>query len=205
MIVRADARPAVPSLATDAEPVERVPAGDRDGDLGRHDQPHIDFRDRRRARLAEARRRTGLLAEADPAADSQLVNAIAAADRLWGSDEQWRQAIRPQRGDVHEGTVVEAAAAPDALPAAPAPPGRPVQTSLGGKRWRLPARLGPRRTSTRPDDPAATVGEGGSGTGFHCEQPLSVGESFDVPGPGKPTRRVVGRARSWTTRLAVAP
>ena len=46
---------------------------------------------------AEAHRRATLLVTVDPMADPQLVTAIAAADRLWGPDEQWRQAIEPRR------------------------------------------------------------------------------------------------------------
>jgi hypothetical protein len=55
------------------------------------------FRDRRRTRLSEGRRRRELLATADPSADPQFINAIAAADRFWGPDEKWRDALQSQR------------------------------------------------------------------------------------------------------------
>ena len=53
------------------------------------------FRDRRRSRLAEGRRRREVLSAADPSADPRFMNAIAAADRFWAPDEQWREAVRP--------------------------------------------------------------------------------------------------------------
>ena len=55
------------------------------------------FRDRRRTRLSEGRRRRELLSTADPSADPQFINAIAAADRFWGPDEKWRDALQSQR------------------------------------------------------------------------------------------------------------
>jgi hypothetical protein len=55
------------------------------------------FRDRRRTCLSEGRRRRELLSTADPSADPQFINAIAAADRFWGPDEKWRDALRSQR------------------------------------------------------------------------------------------------------------
>src|SRR6478752_8961901 len=55
------------------------------------------FRDRRRSRLSEGRRRRELLSTADPSADPQFINAIAAADQFWGPDEKWRDALQSQR------------------------------------------------------------------------------------------------------------
>ena len=54
------------------------------------------FRDRRMDRLAEGRRRRELLSAAAPSADPQFLNAIAAADRFWGRDELWRDALQSQ-------------------------------------------------------------------------------------------------------------
>src|SRR6478735_2064357 len=55
------------------------------------------FRDRRRTRLSQGRRRRELLSTADPSADPQFINAIATADRFWGPDEKWRDALQSQR------------------------------------------------------------------------------------------------------------
>ena len=55
------------------------------------------FRDRRRSRLAESHRRHEILSAAAPSGDPQFINAIAAADRFWGANEQWREALHYQR------------------------------------------------------------------------------------------------------------
>jgi hypothetical protein len=178
--MRADTRrPPVSSGGLDD--VEPVPAaGDR------------DFRERRLARVAEARRRTGLLVAADPTADPQLVYAVAAADRLWGPDEQWRQAIGPVDGGR---AVVGRPGGDSAADGAPA-------GSHGGVGFRVLRRLPVvHRLRSR-----SAAGNGGNRTAGHGVLSGSGGP-FDVPGPGRPTRRVVGGARSWVTRLLllVAP
>ena len=73
------------------------------------------FRDRRRSRLAEGHRRHEILSAAAPSGDPQFINAIAAADRFWGPDEQWREAlhyqhVEPADADITVGTPQVAAA-----------------------------------------------------------------------------------------------
>ena len=108
MTVRAD--PAVPTktqvTASSAEAVVRVATE--------------SFRDRRMDRLAEGRRRRKMLSAAAPSADPQFLNAIAAADRFWGQDELWRDALQSQ----HAGTT--AAAEPTTETVAP-----PEDTTVG--------------------------------------------------------------------------
>jgi hypothetical protein len=58
------------------------------------------FRDRRRSRLAESHRRHEILSAAAPSGDPQFINAIAAADRFWGANEQWRLAATPRIHDA---------------------------------------------------------------------------------------------------------
>jgi len=141
------------------------------------------FRDRRVDRLAEGRRRRELLSAAAPSADPQFLNAIAAADRFWGRDELWRDALQSQRSgitasaepttetvDTAEVTTVDPGTATIARPKRP----------LRGAWVRLS-----RRTASA--EPAAD----------HV-----VDDEFDIPLPGKPLR-VVGRTRSWVTRLAL--
>ena len=72
------------------------------------------FRDRRMDRLAEGRRRRELLSAAAPSADPQFLNAIAAADRFWGRDELWRDALQSQ----HAGTAAAAEPTTEAVDAA---------------------------------------------------------------------------------------
>jgi len=102
MTVRADP---VPRTNKPATPVE--PGGEATG----------SFRDRRLGRLAEGRRRRELLGAADPSADPQFLNAIAAADLIGSGARttQWRDALhvpqtakataqgrpRPQIAQVH--------------------------------------------------------------------------------------------------------
>ena len=72
------------------------------------------FRDRRMDRLAEGRRRRELLSAAAPSADPQFLNAIAAADRFWGRDELWRDALQSQ----HAGTTAAAEPTTESVDAA---------------------------------------------------------------------------------------
>ena len=80
------------------------------------------FRDRRRSRLAEGRRRRELLSAADPSVDPQFINAIAAADRFWGPDEQWRDALRSQRSAASTASAEPSAGTVDASEVSPAHP-----------------------------------------------------------------------------------
>ena len=175
MAVRADAvAPAsTPTPATG-------PVADDDGDT---------FRDRRRSRLAEGRRRRDLLSAADPSVDPQFINAIAAADRFWGPDEQWRDALRSQRSAASTASAEPSAGTADAAEVSPADP---ALVTIARLRRSLRAALARVRGSHRvtPQPVAAHPGA-------VDEQP-----PFDVPVPGK-ALRAVGRTRSWVTRLAL--
>ena len=173
MTVRAD--PVVPTrttvLASSAEAVVEVATE--------------SFRDRRMDRLAEGRRRRELLSAAAPSADPQFLNAIAAADRFWGRDELWRDALQSQ----HAGTTAAAEPTTEPVDEANDLPVDPATGAIArGKRplrgvlaWVRPSR---RRASAEPAADRA------------------VDDEFDVPLPGK-SLRVVGRTRSWVTRLAL--
>src|SRR6478735_3475838 len=134
------------------------------------------FRDRRRNRLSEGRRRRELLSAADPSSDPQFINAIAAADRFWGPDEKWRDAVHSHRSG---GT---ASAQPmtgwvDAVEVAAVDPAPVTIARRGGSLGGVLARV---------RHPRMTV----------CRQPTAertVDEEFNIPLPGRPLR-VVGRA-----------
>jgi hypothetical protein len=169
-------------VAVRADPVAPAgtppPAADVVGD----DATADTFRDRRRTRLSEGRRRRELLSTADPSADPQFINAIATADRFWGPDEKWRDALQSQRFDSAsvEPTIgsVEAAEVAAVEPAPVTIVGR--VGSLGGVLARV---CHPRASRQSTAD-------------------RIVDEEFNIPLPGRPLR-AVGRARSWVTRLAL--
>jgi len=140
------------------------------------------FRDRRRSHLSEARRRRELLSAADPSADPQFINAIAAADRFWGPEEKWRDALQSQRsGSAASTGPTQAVVAVEVAAFDPAP-----VTGRCGQLWGVWARVRHPRRSASQQAIAAQVVDG----------------EFDVPLPGKPLR-VVGRTRTWVTRLAL--
>lgn len=173
MAVRADA------VAPASTPAPAAGLGDDDGDT---------FRDRRRSRLAEFRRRRELLSAADPSVDPQFINAVVAADRFWGPDEQWRDTLRSQRA----GSIASAEPTTRTVDAAEVTPAHPAPVTIariGGSLRAALARV--RRPQRVPPQPTT-------------EHPGAVDEEppFDVPLPGKPVR-VVGRTRSWITRLAL--
>ena len=128
---------------------------------------------------------SNLLTAANPSADPQFLNAIAAADRFWGRDELWRDALQSQRADT---TLASHSidAAVDATAESTVEAGVEAQTAQKSLRRKLLTRprLSRRRTL---EEPAAQH---------------AVDDEFDVPLPGKPSR-VVGRTRSWITRLAL--
>ena len=146
------------------------------------------FRDRRRSRVAEGRRRRELLSAAAPAADPQFLNAVAVADRFWGPDEQWRKAVLvgPQ---ASEPELDVPAKAPDPAGEATSTGRSPMSAARLRARWRV----------RRPrENPAPAVDRSNAVEG---DEP-----PFTVPLPGRASR-TVGRGRSWVTRLAliVAP
>src|SRR5664279_4302273 len=147
------------------------------------------FRDRRRSRLAEGRRRRELLSAADPSVDPQFIDAIAAADRFWGPDEQWRDALRSQRSAASTASAEPSAGTVDAAEVSPA---HPALVTIARLRGSLRAALARVRGSHRvtPQPVAAH-------SGAVDEEP-----PFDVPLPGQELR-AVGRTRSWITRLAL--
>lgn len=130
-------------------------------------------------------RRTQVIGRA-PQLDLQWVNAIAAADMLWGVDDKWRQAVDRQSADntVEQGLLELSAAGTedDGLPNA-------------AKRRR---RLNSFRRG-RSADPAS-----GSSSGDPTTVRPVAGDfvEFDVPRPGR-VRRSPGRGRSWTVRLVL--
>ena len=170
MTVRAD--PAVPTktqvMASSAETVVGVATE--------------SFRDRRMDRLAEGRRRRELLSAAAPSADPQFLNAIAAADRFWGRDELWRDALQSQ----HAGTT--AAAGPTTEPVDAADDSnrrsghrgdRPSQATTSGGCWRgFVLHVGGRLRNQRRTMPWTT-----SST-FRCR--ASRCAWWAGPGPGSP-------------------
>lgn len=140
------------------------------------------FRDRRRSRLSEGRRRRELLSNADPSADPQFINAIAAADRFWGAEEKWRDALQSQRS----GSTTSAEPTTQTVDAVEITTGDPAPVTTAHRSWLRRARVRhPRRTASQPSIAARVVDD-----------------EFDIPLPGKPLR-VVGRTRSWVTRLAL--
>jgi len=137
MAVRADtvAPASTPTPATGL-------VGDDDGDT---------FRDRRRSRLAEGRRRRELLSAADPSVDPQFINAIAAADRLWGPDEQWRDALRSQRS----ASTASAEPSPVTADAAEVTPANPAPVTIARLGGSLRAALARVRRLNRVTEPGA--------------------------------------------------
>ena len=141
------------------------------------------FRDRRSARLTEGLRRRRVLAAAAPGGDPQFINAIAAADRFWGPDEQWRLAIATSTSQSAE--PVNELRTPHEVPSRPE---RAVH------RRRRPTWNRRRRQAT----PLAEDGELRSGLDAAAEPE----PAFLVPPPGGRLPRI-GRVRSWTTRLVL--
>ena len=173
MTVRAD--PVVPAktqvTASCAEAVVRVATE--------------SFRDRRMDRLAEGRRRRELLSAAAPSVDPQFLNAIAAADRFWGQDELWRDALQSQHAGTtaaaEQTTETVAPAEDTTVGPATATIARDQHPRRGVSAWVRPSRW------TAAAEPAAAP---------------TVNDEFDIPLPGK-SLRAVGRTRSWITRLAL--
>lgn len=141
------------------------------------------FRNRRRSRVNEGRRRRELLSAAAPAADPQFLNAVAVADRFWGPDEQWRRAVLVG----HQASDTEF----DAPTKAPDPAGEAMSTGQSSVSARMPARWRVRRSR---EEPASAIDRLTAVDG--------VESPFAVPLPGRPSR-MVGRGRSWVTRLAL--
>jgi len=145
------------------------------------------FRERRLSRLAEGRRRHEILSAAAPSADPQFINVIAAADRFWGPDEQWREALRSQRTATtgHESASagpVDSIQPPTVLADALGLDSKPPR----GHRRRWPSLSHLFRPHQEPT-PAGNADEE---------------SAFDVPLPGRSPRKI-GRGRSWVTRLAI--
>ena len=136
-------------------------------------------------RLAEGRRRRELLSAAAPSADPQFLNAIAAADRFWGRDELWRDALQSQ----HAGTTAAAEPTTEPVDAADDTTVDPATAAIARDKRPLRGVLAWVRSSRgrASAEPAADH---------------AVDDEFDVPLPGK-SLRVVGRTRSWITRLAL--
>lgn len=131
-----------------------------------------NFRDRRLLRVAETQRRRETLIQAAPHADPQFVNAVAAADRFWDADEQWRTVLASQ---------LEA----EPSTATPAGPLRhQAEATPRGRRQR------PRWRRPRAAAPATPIADSAA--------PPQTAAAFDVPAPG---RRQIGRGRTWMTRL----
>ena len=145
------------------------------------------FRDRRRGRLAETRRRRELLSAAAPSADPQFLNAIVAADRFWGPEEQWRQAVHPHRSTVQPPTLITN---PE-ITERPHPGSVAMASNRPHGAWW--AALG-RVRRTRGAIPESATAQG--------ESYVDVQSAFAVPLPGERLRSV-GRARSWVTRLTL--
>jgi hypothetical protein len=78
-------------MSVRAAPDAISPVADRPERIG--DPAAVNFRGRRRASVAEVRRRRDVLISEAPEADLQFVNAIAASDSFWGPDERWRAAL----------------------------------------------------------------------------------------------------------------
>lgn len=163
-------------MSVQAGPDAASPAADSQERAG--SPASANFRDRRRVSVAEARRRRELLIAEAPNADPQFVNAIAAADSLWGPSERWRTAVNQHLADESSpGGGDDSMASSGDKPTSPSQSKTTTQQPKGLRLIRRRRQIGARRSAT------------GS-------------PRFDIPIPERRSGSV-GQARSWVTRLSL--